>query len=120
MTAKEAQTLRERIAQIEREMMDFRLAMARVLSALYDSVHDLESWQQEHTMELTRLRDCLVLHFNLSEIQTACFDLGIEYDSIPGDSLDDKARELVRFMSRSGRLEGLIKYCHTMRPNAVW
>lgn len=120
MTAREAQILRERIAQIEREMMEFRLAMARVLSTLYESVHDLESWQQEHATELSRIRDCLVAHFNLSEIQTTCFDLNVEYDSLGGDGLDDKARELVLFMSRNGRLAELIKYCHTRRPGIVW
>jgi hypothetical protein len=43
MTIKEAELLRQRIAELEREMMDFRSSMARVLAGLYQTVHDLES-----------------------------------------------------------------------------
>jgi len=123
--ANEADILRARIADLEREMMEFRSSMAKVLSSLYDTVHDLESWQRwnrpdepEKIERLKAMRDCIVQHFSMGEFRTICFDLGVSFDDLEGDTLDDKSRELVLFLNRVGRCPELVLYCREKRPNA--
>ena len=121
----EADVLRARIADLEREMMEFRSSMAKVLSSLYDTVHDLESWQRwnrpdepEKIARLKAMRDCIVQHFSMGEFRTMCFDLGVSFDDLEGDTLEDKSRELVLFLNRVGRCPELVLYCREKRPNA--
>jgi hypothetical protein len=119
MTSHEAQLLRQRIAELEREMMDFRLSMARVLAGLYETVHELESrqkWSFEPVEHMRHLRDCIVAHFNLGELRTMAFDLGIEFDEVAGETLHDKAREMVLLLHRAGRVDELRSYCRDKRP----
>ena len=120
MTTREADLLRQRIAELEREMMEFRSSMARVLSGLYETVHNLEARQNEpaKSENLKALRDCIVEHFSLNEFRTMCFDLSVSYDDLDGDGLDDKAREFVLYMNRVGRCPEVIAYCRDKRPNA--
>ncbi len=99
--------------------------MARVLESLYETVHALEAmedrqrWQETtQTTTLKRLRDCIVAHFNKSEFNELCFDMGVNIDSLEGESLTDLARELVLLFKRTGRCEDLMEYCRENRPNA--
>lgn len=119
MSTKEADLLRQRIAELEREMMDFRTSMARLLSGLYETVHRLETSQSEQTRyeNLKKLRDCIIEHFDMGEFKTMCFELGVSYDQLDGDGLSDKAREFVLYMNRLGRCPDVIKYCNETRPN---
>lgn len=125
MTSKESDILRQRIAELEREMMDFRTSMAKVLSSLYETVHDLEKWQRwnqpqepDAVERLKAMRDCIVEHFNASEFRTMCFDLGVDYDGLEGETLHDKAREFVLYLNRVGRCPDLVRYCAVHRPHA--
>lgn len=125
MTNREADILRARIAELEHEMMEFRSAMAKILSSLYDTVHDLESWQRwnqqqqpEAIERLKKMRDCIIQHFSLSEFKTMCFDLGVDYAELEGETIGDKARELVLQLNRTGRCPALVTYCREKRPNA--
>lgn len=123
MTERQARKLRERIAEMEREMMEFRASMAVVLTELYKTVHELEqsqrwSQQPDSIEQLKALRDCIVLHFDEGELKTMCFDLGVNYDDLDGDAISEKARELVLYMNRLGRCDELINYCRTHRPKA--
>lgn len=118
MTTKEADQLRKRIAELERDMMLFRSTMAQVLSELYElyeTVHQLES--KAHNQPA--IRDFILDHFNANELRTLCFDLDIDYDAIEGQALDDKARELVLHFSRHDRLGELVAYCKAARPHAI-
>jgi hypothetical protein len=69
---------------------------------------------------LTRLRENLTNYFSEGELQTICFDLGEDYDNLPGDGKSAKAREMVAYFNRRGRLEELIALCEKQRPNARW
>lgn len=125
MTSKDADLLRLRIAELEREMMDFRTSMARVLSGLYETVHDLESWQrwnqtqEPHEVDrLKSMRDCIVDHFSMGEFKTMCFDLGISFDDLEGETITDLSRELVLLMNRLGRCPDVVLYCKEHRPGS--
>ena len=69
-------------------------------------------------MDQRGLRDILVTNFNDGELRDLCFDLGIDYESLPGEGKAAKARELVAYCQRHGRLPDLETTCRRMRPNA--
>ncbi len=56
----------------------------------------------------TQLREVLVQRFSLEDLKTLCFDLDVDYDSLPGEGKAGKARELVAHMQRHNRLPDLI------------
>ncbi len=69
---------------------------------------------------LTLLRELLAARFNMSELRTLCFDLGVDYDSLPGEGKADKARELVSFCDRHDKLAKLIEAGKRLRPEIPW
>jgi nucleoside phosphorylase len=66
------------------------------------------------------LRRLLIAIFNDGELRDLCFDLGIDYEDLPGQAKGDKARELVAYASRRGRMDELISQARSLRPNADW
>ncbi|HRQ42572.1 MAG TPA: hypothetical protein PLD25_32045 [Chloroflexota bacterium] len=72
------------------------------------------------TISTDKLRQILNDYFNESELQNLAFDLGVDYENLPGKSKGDKAREIIAFLERRGRLSDLIQTCCRLRPNAPW
>lgn len=62
----------------------------------------------------------MVTHFNLSELQTLCYELNILYDEIAGDTLSDKARELIFYCQRHNKIQELLTQCNQLRPHVSW
>ena len=60
----------------------------------------------------------LTEHFNKDELSGLCFQLNIEADEIPGRTAGDKARELITYLERRGRLQELPQKIKDARPNA--
>jgi nucleoside phosphorylase len=71
-------------------------------------------------IDVTALRQLLTLHFNTGELQNLCFDLNIDYENLPGQGKGDKARELIAYAQRHGRLASVISQARRLRPNADW
>ncbi len=63
-----------------------------------------------------QLRQLIVAHFDLDEIESICFDLGIDYDSLPGQGKLKKVVELIEHCARSGQVVRLIDICAQLRP----
>jgi hypothetical protein len=70
--------------------------------------------------ERSRLRRVLAERFDEGELRTLCFDLGIEYDDLPGEGRADKARELVAYLERRDRIPDLIEIGERIRPDVSW
>lgn len=66
------------------------------------------------------LRKILETYFDEDELETLCFDLRVDYESLAGDTKTHKVVDLVRTFARTGRIEELIDYCSRMRPNVPW
>lgn len=66
------------------------------------------------------LRKILESYFDETELETLCFDLRVDYESLAGDSKTHKVVDLVRTFARTGRVDELIDYCSRMRPNVPW
>lgn len=72
-------------------------------------------------MSLPALRDLLNQHFNDAELRQLTFDLGIEYENLPGEKTRiGKARSLVEHCLRHGRLPDLTTHCQQRRPKVTW
>jgi len=61
----------------------------------------------------------LVDHFTLDDIRTLCFELSIDYDVLPGEGKESKARELVIYCRNRATLEQLAQSARKARPHLV-
>jgi signal transduction histidine kinase len=69
---------------------------------------------------VSQLRETIHAAFNKSEMKDLCFDLGLDYDELPEGGTRDKARELIAYHQRRGRLAELLDACRKQRPNLDW
>jgi hypothetical protein len=66
------------------------------------------------------LRDQLVEYFDEGELNNICFDLNIDPQTLPGETKQDQAREMIIYCQRRGLMEKLIARCRELRPNVSW
>lgn len=71
-------------------------------------------------MDWAEFRELIGEHFNLEEIRTLCFDLDIDYDSLPGEGKEGKIRELVAYTVRNDRFSELLDRLASLRSDASW
>ena len=64
--------------------------------------------------------DQLAAMFNLDELREICFELGVRFEQLPGETLNVKALELYQFMERRGDLYRLAAICQEKRPEGNW
>ena len=76
--------------------------------------------QVNRSAQLTKMRQLLIAHFSADELRTLCFDLRVDYDALPGEGKEGKARELVAYMDRRGQLGDLVGIGRQERPDAYW
>ena len=81
--------------------------------------NDKPQWKSQ-PMNKVKLRDLLVEYFNSSELHNLCFDLNIKHENIAGNTLTDKARELIEYCVRYGRFDALVNRCRELRPHVNW
>ncbi|MCL5996109.1 MAG: tetratricopeptide repeat protein [Chloroflexi bacterium] len=72
------------------------------------------------TNQLVILRQNLIEYFNTDELRSLCFDLGIDWESLAGEGKNAKARELITYMQRRGKLDELMKAVREVRPTVAW
>ncbi len=66
---------------------------------------------------LLRVRQLLLDHFDENELRSLCFDLKVDFESLPGEGKDAKGRELVAYMTRRERIRELEEAIYQLRPN---
>lgn len=65
-------------------------------------------------------RDLLDAHFSEGDLRDLCFDLGIDYESLPGEGKRARARELVAYADRRARGAELLAACRRLRAHLDW
>lgn len=80
-------------------------------------VPDLQLGSAKH---LTQLRQILSERFSEAELRILTFDLGLDYETLPGDNKNIKAMELVEAMNRRNRLQDLITEGQRHRQDVSW
>jgi hypothetical protein len=86
-----------------------------------ESVRQLFRLDRGHALsskDMSDLRHFLTSQFSRGELKDLCFDLDIDYENLPGEAKGDKARELIKYAGRHGRLPELITAIQQLRPNA--
>jgi outer membrane protein assembly factor BamB/tetratricopeptide (TPR) repeat protein len=68
----------------------------------------------------TALHALLTNHFSVAELRSLCFALNVEYEDLEATGRPDKARELITYLERRGRLNELITLCRQERPHLAW
>lgn len=66
-----------------------------------------------------RLYDILTGHYSFDELWDIATELDIDLDTLPGDSKSSKARELITYAKRHGRLSELADIVRRTRPHLV-
>ncbi len=67
-----------------------------------------------------QLRQILIERYDWEELETLCYDLGVDFQSLKGDSKAGKARELIAYLTRREKLDDLVTMGKTQRPDIVW
>lgn len=67
-----------------------------------------------------KLFKALNKHFNEGEVKELCFELGIKYEDLEGETRRGKNRELVDYYARRQKLEELHDACRKARPQLNW
>ena len=58
--------------------------------------------------------------FNDSELQNLCLTVGVDYESLTGETKQDKVRQLILHCNRHGTIQTLIEACRQERPHITW
>jgi len=69
---------------------------------------------------IVHLHRKLITHYDVAELHTLCFQLGLAYDDLPGETKSGRARELLLFLERRQRLPELIVIVQRERPRVRW
>lgn len=69
---------------------------------------------------LNQIREIFVAYFSDNDLRDVCFELGIDYEILPGDNKGAKARELVVTSHRGGLIRKLVEIGSKYRPNISW
>lgn len=67
-----------------------------------------------------RLRDIIVEHFDIEELNGLLFELGVRKDEIAAQTIAARVEEVVNHCVRHGRLADLLAHCRSLRPSADW
>lgn len=67
-----------------------------------------------------QLRQQLVAYFSAEELQAVAFDLGIDWETLSGDTKITKAGDLIQHAARNDKIVDLVNAARTARPNVDW
>lgn len=62
------------------------------------------------------IQHALEQFFSLEELLQLAFEMGVDFDNLPGSGKERKARELVLFFDRRSQLEMLVQKVRELRP----
>jgi hypothetical protein len=75
---------------------------------------------EDRVVQRARLLEMLNVAFSFDELRDLALDLGIDWIDLPGDTRSAKARELILYLERHGRLNELIRSVAEQRPHMNW
>lgn len=76
--------------------------------------------KQKMDYDLPALREQIISAFNDNELRDICFEMRVDYEIVDGTNKSAKARELITFLRRRGRIPELILICQKQRPSMEW
>jgi hypothetical protein len=97
---------------------DLRAFLNAILTPVAAETKPVPSYQSEASR--VRLRRTLAERFGLEDLRNLCFDLGVDYNALPGEGTAAKARELVAAFERRQALTELVRCGQQVRPDIAW
>ena len=76
--------------------------------------------KKEVLIQAGKLRQNLATYFSESELRDLCFDLGIDYETLPGTGKGDKVRELILYCIHHDCIRELAAQVSRLRPTVNW
>jgi hypothetical protein len=73
-----------------------------------------------NTSDAGELRRLIVQHFSDDALRSLCQDLDVDYEQLPGQGKEAKARELIVYLEQRGRLADLLAAAGRERPHVAW
>jgi hypothetical protein len=67
-----------------------------------------------------RIRQVLDEYFSASELKDIIFELNVEYENLEGETKGAKARALVQYLQRRGRLAEVVQVANEHRSDISW
>ena len=125
----ELRRIDEKVARLNKELERIPAEVAKLNDAIatrkqavaefYTAV--LEDEQADTLLQnRIRLRELMVRYFNKTELETLCFDLGIDKDNLPNATKPELAQEIILYCERHDKLDRLLDICRDQRPHAEW
>jgi len=108
-------TLAEMSLEQRNSISTRKLAVAAFYTAVLEDEHADVLLQNR-----IRLRELMVRYFNKTELETLCFDLGIDKDNLPHVTKPEMAQEIILYCERHDLIPRLLTLCRDQRPNAEW
>ncbi len=81
--------------------------------------HDAALQTTLEQMGPVQLCQFVVTHFDAEQLRDLCVDLDVSYENLKGEGPEGKARELVMYLQRRGRLPELAGEIAKLRPDAL-
>jgi ABC-type Fe3+/spermidine/putrescine transport system ATPase subunit len=72
------------------------------------------------TTDLSALRDHIYKHFDIVELQSLCFDLGVDFEELSGERKSENIVALILLLERRERLPELLTLLAEKRPTVPW
>lgn len=72
---------------------------------------------RQHLIQLHRI---LSDRLDVEELRTLCFYLDVNYDHLRGEGQSGKARALLEYMDKRGRIPDLVETGKKLRPDIDW
>ncbi|MEO7913265.1 MAG: CHAT domain-containing protein, partial [Roseiflexaceae bacterium] len=99
-------------------LFETRTASSAYASAASRTQVEEQPSNMSNTMpNASELRQIIIEQFDLEELRTLCIDLGVDIDDLRGEGRANKARELIGYLQRRGKLQQLVEYIRRERPN---
>ena len=96
---------------------EYETKKAKLQETTSSQVSDTSSRRGTKPVNLPELRKQITSCFDREELRTLCFDLYVDYDSLTAEGKEGKARELVSYFDRRGRISELIIKVSELRPD---
>ena len=82
--------------------------------------HGAESATPPLPPQFAPLRKLMVQYFDLGELRTIAFDLGISHDDLRGSTRSEFVESLIGYCHRNGKLSQLLTICRQQRSFVTW
>ncbi|MCP4427644.1 MAG: hypothetical protein GY803_24435 [Chloroflexi bacterium] len=120
----------ENLILLQEEHIEYKYncgLLQKIFAAVDTNFGELEGTLEPHSenlgglgLNLPLFAQILAREFNLKELDDLLFNMGIGNEDIPGDTIKDKAREVVKYAQRHGRLRELLIRAAKLRHRSDW